>query len=453
MTADGVAASVMVGIGETYLPAFVLALSSSQVACGLVSTVPMVIGAVLQLCAPWGVRQFGSYRRWVVLAAVVQAVGFLPLLMAAVVGSMSITTIFLVVAVYWATGMAGGTAWNAWAGTLVPERIRPTYFAWRTRFAQLGIMLGLVAGGIVLQLGAGWNWLPGAFAALFLTAAVSRMFSAYFLTVQREPTPPNGPRLPRLGELRAAIRSSSVSRTILYMLVAQVAYQIAGPYFNPYMLGQLKLSYVHYLILICTPYVARVVCLRAWGRVVDRIGPYRVLWLSGLLVVPLPAMWNVSDSFAYLAAVQIFAGLAWAGYELAQLLLFFDTIPTGRRVGVLTLFNLLNAVAIFGGSVVGGLLLAELGAGRNAYSMLFLTSTLIRIAALLVLVRLPVRAAKPQPVFPPPAVAAGRLEATPWQFGIRLDKTHTLPERPPAVGFIGHDTADYDLPEPVSSGR
>jgi len=453
MTADGVAASVMVGIGETYLPAFVLALSSSQVACGLVSTVPMVIGAVLQLCAPWAVRQFGSYRRWVVLAAVVQAVGFLPLLMAAIVGSMSVTTIFLVVAIYWATGMAGGTAWNAWAGTLVPERIRPAYFAWRTRFAQLGIMLGLVAGGIILQLGTGWHWLPGAFAALFLTAAVSRLFSAYFLTVQHEPTPPDGPRLPRLGELRAAICSHSVSRAILYLLVAQVAYQIAGPYFNPYMLGQLKLSYVHYLILICTPYVARVVCLPAWGRVVDRIGPYRVLWLSGLLVVPLPAMWNVSDSFAYLLAVQIFAGLAWAGYELAQLLLFFDTIPTARRVGVLTLFNLLNAVAIFGGSIIGGLLLAELGAGRDAYSTLFLTSTLIRIAALLVLVRLPKRAAKPQPVSPLPAVTTGRLEVTQWQFGIRVDGPHILPTRPPMPGFIGHDTADYDLPEPISSGR
>ncbi len=68
---------------------------------------------------------------------------------------MSVTTIFLVVAVYWATGMAGGTAWNAWAGTLVPERIRAPYFAWRTRFTQLGIMLGLAAGGIILQLGQG----------------------------------------------------------------------------------------------------------------------------------------------------------------------------------------------------------------------------------------------------------------------------------------------------------
>jgi MFS family permease len=427
MTADGVAASVMVGIGETYLPAFVLALSGSQVACGLVSTVPMVIGAALQLCAPWAVRRLGSYRHWVVLAAVAQVLGFVPLLLAAVVGSMSIPMVFLVVAVYWATGMAGGTAWNAWAGTLVPERIRAPYFARRTRFSQLGIMAGLAAGGIILELGKGWGWLPGAFAALFFTAMASRTCSAYFLSRQHEPTPPDRPQLPGLGELLTAVRHHSVSRAILYMLAAQVACQIAGPYFNPYMLGQLKLSYVHYLMLICTPYVARAVCLRAWGRVVDRVGAHRVLWLSGVLVAPLPLLWNFSDSFGYLVAIQTYAGLTWAGYELAQLLLFFDTIPTERRVGVLTLFNLFNAVAIFSGSIVGGLMLAELGAGRYAYQMLFLASTLVRVAAMLVLVRLPARAAKPRPIPPTTIVLPRGLETAPRPFGIQVHRPHALP--------------------------
>jgi MFS family permease len=455
MTADGMASSVMVGIGETYLPAFVLAISSSQVACGLVSTVPMVIGAVLQLCAPRAIRHLGSYRRWVVLAAVAQALGFLPLLAAAIVGSMSVTTIFLVVAVYWATGMGGGTAWNAWAGTLVPERIRGPYFAWRTRFTQLGIMLGLAAGGILLQLGKGWGWLPGAFAAIFLTATISRMFSAYFLTLQHEPTPPNHPRLPQLGELFAAVRQHRVSRVILYMLAAQTACQIAGPYFNPYMLGQLKLSYVHYLILICTPYVARVACSTAWGHLVDRVGLHRVLWLSGLLVAPLPLLWNFSDSFAYLMAVQTYAGLTWAGYELAQLLLFFDTIPTERRVGTLTLFNLFNAMAIFLGSIVGGLILAELGAGREAYRMLFLASTLVRIAAMLVLVRLPAWAAKRRSISSPALAMPRGLEISPLPFGIRIDGPHTLPGRPPVAipALVGYEMAGAKRPELVSSGH
>ena len=39
--ADGAAWSVMVGVGETYLPAFVLALMASQLASGLVATMSM----------------------------------------------------------------------------------------------------------------------------------------------------------------------------------------------------------------------------------------------------------------------------------------------------------------------------------------------------------------------------------------------------------------------------
>jgi MFS family permease len=401
MTADGVAANVMVGIGETYLPAFVLAISSSQVACGLVATVPMLIGAVLQLCTPWAVRRIGSYRRWVVLAAVVQALGFLPLVAAAIVGTLPLTATFLIVAVYWASGMAGASVWNAWAGTLVPERIRAPYFARRSRFTQSGIMVGLAAGGIVLEFGKGWGLLTQAFGLLFVAAAVGRLASAFFLSRQGEPIPPANPKLPKPGELLDGIRHNTESRVLLYMLANQAACYIASPYFNPYMLGQLQLSYVHYLILICTPYVTRVVCLPAWGRIMDGIGPRRVLWLGGLMVGVLPVMWNFSDSFAVLVAVQIFAGLGWAGYELAQLLLFFDTIPTERRVGVLTVYNFFNALAIFGGSILGGLLLSELGAGRDAYWMLFLLSTVARVGALGVLTRLPGWTARPRIVAEP----------------------------------------------------
>lgn len=418
MTADGVAANTMIGIGETYLPAFVLAISASEVACGLVATIPMLVGAVLQLGSPWAVRRLGSYRRWVILTAIIQAIGFLPLVAAAIVGTMPLAATFLIVSLYWATGMAGGSSWNAWAGTLVPERIRPGYFAWRTRFAQLGMAVGLAAGGIFLELGKQWEWMPGAFAVLFLVAATARVLSAYLLSLQHESTLPNAPRLPRLDEAVDAIRNNTDSRVILYMLAAQAACYVAGPYFTPYMLGQLELSYVHYLILICTPYVARVACLPAWGRVVDRIGAHRMLWLSGLLIAPLPVLWNISDSFAFLIAVQIYAGLTWAGYELAQLLLFFDTIPTQRRVGVLTLYNLFNALAIVGGSVVGGVLLSELGSGRDAYCMVFVISTVARLVAMLVLFQLPGWATQWQ--FTKPAKAA--LPA-----GIRVDGPHTLP--------------------------
>ncbi len=166
----------------------------------------------------------------------------------------------------------------------------------------------------------------------------------------------------------------------------------------------------------------------------------------------MPLLWNVSDSFPFLVAVQTYAGLTWAGYELAQLLLFFDTIPTERRVGVLTLFNLFNAVAIFGGSIIGGLMLAELGAGRDAYRTLFLASTLVRLVAMLVLVRLPAWAAKPRPVSLPGTALPRRLAVGPRPFAIRVDESHILPGPPVAVpALVGRETAVANHPELVSS--
>src|SRR5690606_31772011 len=50
---DGALYSLMVGAGESYLALFVLAAGLGEVASGLVSTVPFLLGAVLRLASPW----------------------------------------------------------------------------------------------------------------------------------------------------------------------------------------------------------------------------------------------------------------------------------------------------------------------------------------------------------------------------------------------------------------
>ena len=118
----------------------------------------------------------------------------------------------------------------------------------------------------------------------------------------------------------------------------------------------------------------------------------------------MPVLWLASDRFAYLFVLQIYSGLGWAAFELATLLLFLTTIPTGKRMGVLTIFNLANAAAIACGSFLGAGILAVMGTNRQAYLVLFAVSALARAGALLLLVRLPrtAPAASPGPF-------AGRL--------------------------------------------
>ena len=242
----------MVGIGENYFPAFVLAASGSQLACGLVSTVPVLVGGILQLVSLWLVPRLGSYRRWVVCCALVQAVVFAPLLAAAVMGAIPVAWVFALAAVYWAAGMASGPAWNAWVETLAPQRLHARYFARRTLVSQWGVAAGFVLGGIALQAAAQDGSHLYAFALLFFVAGGARFVSAGLLSRQREPVPP--PKRILAAGPRAALASLSENlngRLLIYLLATQAAVQIAGPYFTPFMLGRLAISYYRYVILIC----------------------------------------------------------------------------------------------------------------------------------------------------------------------------------------------------------
>jgi MFS family permease len=419
ITADGTACNVMVGIGETYLPAFVLALTGSQLACGLTATVPLLAGAILQLMAPQGIGRLKSYRRWVVFCAVVQALSFVPLVIAALAGSFSVLAVFSVIAIYWATGQAGGSAWNAWVEDLVPERVRARFFACRTRYVQIGYLIGFIGGGVALQIASRHGYVLWPFALLFTGAMLSRLISANRLNTQSESKFISKKSTTTPWHDFFALMQGGNGRIVIYVLAAQLACQISGPYFTPYMLGHLKLSYLGYVTLICIAYFARVATAPTWGRIVERIGVNRLLWISGLTIVPLPALWDLSDSFTYLAILQVFSGAVWGAYELANLLLILEAIPAAKKVNILTIYNFANALAIVGGSIIGGYLLTAFGGGCHAYLMVFLASSIARLTALMILVKIPVRLpvfgwkkrpAPRQPVLMPPAVKRPALK-------------------------------------------
>jgi hypothetical protein len=152
-TADASAYSVMVGCGEHYIPAFALALGFGPVATGLTASAPLFVGAVLQLVTPLAVRRMGTNRGWVVATTAVQAISFLPLIWWALRGHAEPWELLIAVSIYWSAGMAGAPAWNAWIGTLIPERMRTPYFAHRSRLGQFAVLAGFVAGGLLLEWG------------------------------------------------------------------------------------------------------------------------------------------------------------------------------------------------------------------------------------------------------------------------------------------------------------
>ena len=143
----------------------------------------------------------------------------------------------------------------------------------------------------------------------------------------------------------------------------QLAAHIAAPYFTPYMLGPLGLGYERFTALIAASFLARIAILPALGRLAQHRGSRFILIAGAIGIVPLPRLWLVSRDFAYLLALQLVSGCAWAAVEYASLLSFFEGIDERERASVLSFFNLANAAALTAGSLLGGALLRGLGVG------------------------------------------------------------------------------------------
>lgn len=411
--AEGVAFSVMVGGGESYLAAFVLALGMGEVAAGLVATVPLLAGGVIQLLTPFGVARVGSRRRWSVICAAWQAASFLPLVVGAARGALPGWLVFAAAASYWASGMAIAPAWNAWVEHLVPRPIRNAYFATRTGAAQAAVLAGLIGGGIVLQRAASAGSPMTGFVVLFGVAATARGLSATLLGRQSD----RGARIrdetvrPAIPILRRA-PSGPGARLLLYLLGLTGAATIAAPFFSPYMLVRLHLSYDRYMMLVAASLAGKVLVFPALPRLARRFGMRALLRIAWIGIVPSSVLWLVSDAYPYLLTIQMASGISWAAHEYASFLLLFELVEAKRRVAILTTYNLLNAVATVAGSLVGATLIRHASAGPEAYWTVFAASGVARVAAGVLLLRIPATRGEPPPVlFRPIAVrpAAGAI--------------------------------------------
>ena len=434
MQVEGVMCSLMQGLGETYLGAYALAMGLGQVSAGLLTTIPLMGGSILQLVSPRAVSWLRSHRRWVVFCVGLQASCFLPLAFGSVTQSMPAPLIFAIVAVYWGTGLASGPAWSTWASSIVPVRMRPKFFGMRTRLSQGALLLGFLISGVTLQVAASMSLVREAFLALFSLAAVSRFASGSLLAAQPEQAGrAERTRLVPWREMLARAVQSGEGRLLVYLVAMQGAVQLSGPYFTPFMLKQLQLSYGMYVLLVGTTYVAKMLAAPWWGRVAERYGARRLLWIGGVGIVPVASLWLVSRSYPYLMCVQVVSGVCWAAYELAMLLLLFDSLKEEERISVLTVYNLAASMATAGGSLLGGLLLTLLGQSYEAYLALFGLSSAVRATTLLMLMRVAGRGATRDA--PEAQGSTAPLDAERWTSPVRVLRIDVA-ERSAAAGAV-----------------
>ncbi|MES2963447.1 MAG: hypothetical protein V4760_06120 [Bdellovibrionota bacterium] len=383
---DALFSSVMVGAGETFLPAFALALGLGEVTAGTIAAFPFLLGSMIQLAAPWLISRLGSYRRWLVPLGALQGLMFVPLALVGATGyAMSSVELMIVVTIYWTCGLASGPAWSSWMTGLVPQKIRPKYFAARSHLGQFGLLGGLVGGGLLLDAAKGLRSELMAFAFVFTISAIFRLASAYCLARKSEAKGAvHVQRRVPLRDIVHRLRHGNDGRFIGFLLFFGVAVNFSSPFFNPYMLKRLELSYTAYMGLIAVSFVAKIIVFHAASKISHRFNALAFMRAGIIGICFLPVVWVFSSNYLYLAVMQVFSGALWAVYDLGMTLALFGTIRDEERTSFMSYFNFASAAMMMLGTTAGGHMFQLFGESTQTYFIIFSLGTVFRFMALMV---------------------------------------------------------------------
>jgi MFS family permease len=378
-----VAFGVFIGLGEHFIMAMAVAMTGGSVKLGVLASLPGILSSLAQLFDHHLVRWMKSRKRVVLVFALAQASILLPLMGLALTNPPGgIWWLVFFASLYSIFGALIGPAWGSIMAQAVPDKLRGSYFSMRSRLSTLAnVVTFLLAGLFLNQLVEKELW---GFAALFASAAVARFVSWLFLTQLYEPPePPLALANHRNGQLAAS--PNGMLKYLLFLFCMSFAVNIAGPYFTLYQLRELGMGYFTFVALEAVSAVATLFAVTHWGHAADRVGNRRILLLTSLLIPFTPLLWIPSSNLFYLAFVQAFGGLAWAGFNLCSVNYLFDATHQENRVRYLSYFNAGMGLTAGIGALLGGYLLHFLPSLHGSpLLLLFLISGLLRLVVSLV---------------------------------------------------------------------
>jgi MFS family permease len=379
-TYEGISANSMAGFGNSYISPFAIALKASNEQIGLLSSVPSLMSSISQFKAPDLADRLGSRKRMFYLAVLFEATLWLPIVLLTILPlpgkSILLVVFFTIMALL---GSFGAPASGSMISSLVPEEKRGRYFGWRGKvFGVVAVVCTFVA-GFLLQVFSKWNEFYGFF-LIFSVAMIFRFVSLIFISRIHEPEIAiTRDSYFTFWEFIRRIRESNFAKFAVFIALVNFTTSMAGPFFAPYMLRDLKFSYMTYTMVIVTGSISTLLMLTYWGRHADKVGNIKVLRVTSLFIPIVPALWIFVRNPVYLMLIQVFAGYVWSGFNLCAGNFIFDAVSPPKRTRCIGYFNALNGVSVFIGAMTGGVLATHLPSlfGYRALT-LFLLSGILR---------------------------------------------------------------------------
>lgn|GEM_PF-698804 len=385
--------ALMVATTESYALFYFTKNGLSPQHLASLATVPILFGAFAQMGLTYAARKI-PLGISMLLAIVVQLIGISGILYS-VLHPQSFNFLLLALIFYWVGGQTSAPAWMDWVSKLVKEDQFPHYIGRRNTIVTTIVLCGYVSASFLLKSKTSFIIL---FSVGFGARAISLMIQSYLVLkfhsawqeisqhtssehsgqwkigpAQKDHLEQNKEEESIWLRLMPRNRKAFYFKFFLICGLFRLACNISSPFFMPFMINELKLDTVAYVLLTAAPYIGRGLFLQNWSRVSRGIRPFWGIQICSYFIAVLPLLWVVSNQFFWLVVWQLVSGVFWGGMEMTMLL-SVQNLYYGRSRLILSMQNAVLVVFTVLGSWVG----AEMFSASKSYEQLFLTSGILR---------------------------------------------------------------------------
>jgi MFS family permease len=408
VTWEGVFAAVFITItGSPFLTGFALFLGANNFEIGLIGAIPF-ISQVSQIIAAYRIDLTGRCKAITTRSLILgRQIWWLLVPLPFIRGEWRLEYmlgIFIISSVGATMGAAG---WFTWVADLVPGRLRGRYFGSRSAAIAFSTIVTFLIAGVALDFFQKNGRVDYGYAVLLSAGSIAGLVAAIVMNRLPEKKIPIGSVVIDRGYFLEPFRNAEFGKLLIFFFVWNVGTGIAGAFFAAHMLTNLQMTFTQISFYATASLIAALFSNKPWGALIDKYGSKPILAGCSLGLSVVPLIWLIPrQGYLWILGFEaIYAGILWAGFNLAAFNLPLSVSPEKNRTIYLAVFAVISGTGFFVASLIGGGLAESwkdvgIAIGPQVvvnYHILFVISATIRGLAALMAVRIKEQRAKDLP--------------------------------------------------------
>jgi MFS family permease len=383
---DGLFASASDNIIITFVTLYILALGGTRGQVGLMSSLSSLCAALMLFVGAVLVERFGRRKEFTILFGggmarlAILVMALLPLILK---GQAIVWVAIILSVTRDSFGNLAFPAWMSVTADIVPMEGRGRFFGSRNFIMGVtGILAILIVGELITRIP-----IPLGYQIAFSLAFAFGMLSTFSFSHLQDPMGSMAfMRIAGSFSPRAMLQDLKGHPTFmalgLIMAFWNFSLNIAGPFFNIYMVSNLKFTASMVGITSIVSTVASLLIQRRVGRLSDHWGPRRVQLISMLLIPIMPFAWIFVTQFWHVILLNSFSGAMWGAFNLASFNFLLSLTPDKQRARFSAIYQILVMLALAGGAAIGAWVVTQWG-----YHAIFALSAMGRLSATILFIR------------------------------------------------------------------